>query len=344
MLGLTWLDKGSRNVPLFFFYIFGDMISSKIIITDVKQVPDTWIFEYYLNLPERLHGQTIKIHSVFKQEKTPSMCLYADRNTNAYRFKDFSSGYYGSAIDMVEKLFNMQFKDAAQKILNDYRQSLKSGYISQPVKAQNPFQITEHTVRSWIQEDADFWKMFGISRQLLEKYNVKPLSYYQMSNGEKVREFFPGTKITYGYFTQAGTIYKIYKPGTEKKFMKLAEHVQGLDQLEFDKDVLVICSSLKDAMTLEAMNFKIEVIAPDSENSTLRPHILNNLRTKYKKIITLFDNDEAGIKAIEKYRSEYGINGCFYPYAKDISDGVKENGLSSVRNTIEKILLETINI
>jgi hypothetical protein len=319
------------------------MISSKIIIKDVKQVPDNWIFEYYLNLPERLHGQTVKIHSVFKNEKTPSMCLYADSATSKYKFKDFSSGNYGSAIDLVQTIFNLDFKDAAQRILDDYIRSLKSGYIGQTVKPKQSFQISEYSVRNWIQADADFWKEFGISRTLLEKYNVKPLSYYQMSNGDKVREFFPGRKITYGYFTKDDTIYKIYRPNTDKKFMKLAEYVQGLDQLQYDKDILVICSSLKDAMTLEAMNFKIEVIAPDSENSSLKPDLLNNLRSKYKKIITVFDNDDAGIAAMDKYRTEYGINGCFYPYAKDISDGVKQNGLSSVRNVMERIMLETIN-
>jgi hypothetical protein len=319
------------------------MISSKIIIKDVKQVPDNWIFEYYLNLPERLHGQTVKIHSVFKNEKTPSMCLYADSATSKYKFKDFSSGNYGSAIDLVQTIFNLDFKDAAQRILDDYIRSLKSGYIGQTVKPKQSFQISEYSVRNWIQADADFWKEFGISRTLLEKYNVKPLSYYQMSNGDKVREFFPGRKITYGYFTKDNIIYKIYRPNTDKKFMKLAEYVQGLDQLQYDKHILVICSSLKDAMTLEAMKFKIEVIAPNSENSSLKPDLLNNLRSKYKKIITVFDNDDAGIVAMDKYRTEYGINGCFYPYAKDISDGVKQNGLSSVRNVMERIMLETIN-
>jgi len=320
------------------------MISTKQIIIDVKEVPEAWIFEYYLNLPEKLHGQTVKIHSVFKNEKTPSMCVFIDQKKNSYRYKDFSSGNYGNGFDLVTKLFNIDFKDAVQKILHDYRQSLKSGYITSTIKPVNPYRIVEHTVRPWIQADADYWKQFGISRTLLEKYNVKPLSYYKMNNGIQDKEFFPGTRITYGYFTKADTIYKIYKPGADKKFMKLNEHIQGLEQLEYSADVLVICSSLKDAMTLEAMNFKLETIAPDSENSSLKPHVLNNLQSKYKKIITLFDNDEAGIKAIEKYKREHRIHGCFYPHAKDISDAVQQFGLSSVRNVLEKILLETINL
>lgn len=320
------------------------MINSKGIVTDIKQIPETWIFEYYLNLPERLHGQTVKIHSVFKQEKTPSMCVFIDRHKNSYRYKDFSSGNYGNPYDLVMKMFNVSFSDAVQKILHDYTKSSRAGYIAAEVVPKQSYQVAQYTVRNWIQEDADYWKQFGISRKLLEKYNVKPLSYYKMSNGDVEREFYPGKRITYGYFTIDGEIYKLYKPNSKKKFMKLREHIQGLEQLEFKSDVLVICSSLKDCMTLEAMNFKLETIAPDSENSGLRPDVLDQLKRKYKKIITLFDNDEAGINAIQKYKTEHGISGCFYPHAKDISDGVKSSGLKSVRNILEKILLETINL
>ena len=55
-----------------------------------KDVPTTWIFEHYLNLTEQLDGQQIKIKSVFKTEKTPSMIVYMDAFTMTYKFKDFS--------------------------------------------------------------------------------------------------------------------------------------------------------------------------------------------------------------------------------------------------------------
>ena len=51
-------------------------------------------------------------------------------------------------------------------------------------------------------------------------------------------------------------------------------------------------------MCLKSFGYNIEVIAPDSENSLIKPHVIENLKVKYKKVITLFDNDEAGKKAI----------------------------------------------
>ena len=41
------------------------MLSTKNIITNLKDVPQTWIFEYYCNLEEPLTGQNVKLKSFF---------------------------------------------------------------------------------------------------------------------------------------------------------------------------------------------------------------------------------------------------------------------------------------
>ena len=320
------------------------MLSTKHIVTDIKQVPITWIFEHYLNLPERLHGQQLKLLSVFKSERTPSMTLWYDQAKQEYRFKDFSSGEGGSAYDLVSKLYNLNFKEALYKIMTDYTRVKALGIEDQvEIVPQKAYTIESYEVRNWIENDAKYWSQYGISRRQLERYCVKPLKTYRMNNGEKTLNFTPSI-ITYGYFSMTGTLYKIYSPKNPKrKFFKVADHIQGIEQLKYESEILVICSSLKDAMCLDAMSFKLEVIAPDSENTTIKPMYIDVLRRRYKKIVTLFDNDEAGIKAIERYKNELGINGCFYPTAKDISDAVARDGQESVKNTLERILSATIN-
>jgi DNA primase len=321
------------------------MLSTKNIITDIKQVPVTWIFEHYLNLPEKLHGQQIKMLSVFKHERTPSMSLWYDQAKHEYRFKDFSSGEGGSAYDLVTKLYNLNFQEAIDKIMNDYTIAKKKGLCDKvEIVPQSSYSVESYEIRNWIQNDAKYWSQYGISRKQLEKYNVKPLKSYKMDNGQKTLYFEPSI-ITYGYFSMSEVLYKIYSPKNPKrKFFKVADHVQGIEQLAYQYDILVICSSLKDAMCLDAMEFKLEVIAPDSENTMIKPMYIDVLKRKYKRIITLFDNDEAGIKAIERYKTELGINGCFYPTAKDISDAVARDGQELVKNTLERILSATINV
>jgi hypothetical protein len=77
----------------------------------IKEVPTEWIFEFYLNL-EKLHGQEVKIHSIFRNERTPSMCIFLCEKSNEYKYKDFSSGEYGSAVDLVKHLFNLTYEGA----------------------------------------------------------------------------------------------------------------------------------------------------------------------------------------------------------------------------------------
>ena len=78
------------------------MISSKKIVVNISDVPSYWVFQYYLNISEKLTGQDIKIKSIFNpSEKTPSMCLYVDNAYNIdksqsqqYVYKDFSTGKF----------------------------------------------------------------------------------------------------------------------------------------------------------------------------------------------------------------------------------------------------------
>ena len=141
-----------------------------------------------------------------------------------------------------------------------------------------------------------------------------------------------------------GNPYKIYQPLKKKhKFHKLAPYIQGLDQLEYNQPYLVICSSLKDAMCLMGFGYNIEVIAPDSENTIIKPYLIENLKTKYKSIITLFDNDDAGKKAIEKYRERYGINGTCLSLSKDISDSIREYGFEKTHSELKPLLKQALN-
>ena len=96
-------------------------------------------------------------------------------------------------------------------------------------------------------------------------------------------------------------------------------------------------------MCLSSFGYNLEVIAPNSENSVIKPYIIDNLQSKYKRVITLFDNDDAGLKAIDKYKSLYDINGCALTISKDISDAVKAHGFDVVHKHLKPLLKETLN-
>jgi len=330
------------------------MLSTKKLIVNISDVPSYWVFQYYLNISEKLTGQDIKIKSIFNpSEKTPSMCLYVDKAFNIdksqsqqYVYKDFSTGSFGNKIHLVKYLFNISFSDAVEKIICDYNNYIKNEELEDVVfKAQARWKVDFIKERPWNNSDANFWLQFNIGSTMLKKFNVKPLEYYNLvlEDGDSIKTHKITGPNIYGYFDKDGDVYKIYKPLTKKhKFFKVKSHLQGLDQLEYKNPYLVICSSLKDAMCLQSMGYNVDVISPDSENTMIKPYIIENLKSKYKKVITLFDNDVAGKKAVDSYNKAYGVQGIVSPLCKDISDAVKEHGTETVHKELKPLLKQAI--
>ena len=307
----------------------------------IDKVPSTWIFEYYANLPEKLHGQTVAILSIFSIEKTPSLKFFY--KNGHYRFNCFSSGYKGNAVDFVMRKHNCSEPDAVNMILIDYaREGISKKDII--IKEEPRYQITSFKTRQWNELDAKFWTQFGIGSRLLEKYNVKPLSEYVSTKvtDKGVIDFTVGGHHVYGYFKGDGTLYKIYRPTKEDfRFLNVCPYIQGLEQLEYKTDMLIITSSLKDLLALLTLDMNVESIAPSSENSMLQRSLLSASSLKYKRIVTLFDNDAAGHKAMERYEDMYNIPGIYLNLSKDLSDSIRDFGIIKTKQCL-KPLIESI--
>jgi hypothetical protein len=261
-------------------------------------------------------------------------------------YKDFSTGKGGNKINLIQDIFNLNYATAVEKMINDYNKFVaQNGSVKIEFKPQPKWDVELVKTRSWNQDDAAYWLQYRIGSSMLSKYNVRPIDYYNLvksNNGTVEKKTIRG-KNMYGYYNKHGQIFKIYQPLRDGfKFYKIESYIQGLDQLEYKQPYLVIASSLKDVMSLAGFGYNLEVIAPDSENTLIKPYIIENLKSKYKKVITLFDNDDAGKKAIAIYKKNYDINGCALDLAKDISDAVKEYGFDEVHANLKPLLKETI--
>jgi len=324
------------------------MFSTKNFVIEGSDVPSTWVFQYYLDLPERLTGQDVKIKSIFNpNERSPSFCIYVDKTIMQYKFKDFSTGKSGNKVDLVKLILDVDFSEAMRKIVSDYNKFVKSpDYKEEKFTPQERWEIDFINLRDWTTEDSDYWLSYRIGKSLLDTYNVKPIDYYNLVKQEanEIKKLKIGSKFCYGYFDNNGEVYKIYQPHSKKhKFYKAKQYLQGLDQLKFNQPYLVICSSLKDAICLKSMGYNIEVISPDSENTMIKPHIIEHLKKKYKKVITLFDNDKAGLHAVDMYAKTYNIDGFVPTICKDISDAMKEIGFDKVHAMLKPLLKKTLN-
>jgi len=316
------------------------MFKTKNLVHDVHDVPTQWIFQHFCSIKEKLTGQDVKIKSLFNpNERTPSMCIYSDKDNN-YRYKDFSTGKGGSAIDLVKDLKQVPFHKACQLIVENYNDFVlhnNGGYDFEEFQRAAKYKVTSHKLRSWSTQDQYFWTQFNIGSKLLEAHNVKPLESYCMTKDDK-NLCIKGLYL-YGYFKEDGTLYKIYQPKTlDKKFIKVTNCIQGWEQLGNHTN-LVITSSIKDVMSIKSLKLEIDVIAPDSENTMLKQDIMEELQSKYKKIVVLFDYDDAGIKAMQTYKEKYPfIETTVLPMSKDVSDSIKDFGAKEVRNRLVPIL------
>ena len=124
---------------------------------------------------------------------------------------------------------------------------------------------------------------------------------------------------------------------------KYGEGGSSLEQLKYDCKYLLITSSLKDLMTFDKLSIgNIESIAPDSENTMISETVIKELKSKYFKIIILFDNDEPGIKAAQKYKEKYGLDYVILPLEKDLSDSVKLHGIDKVKEVLFPLLKQVL--
>jgi hypothetical protein len=277
------------------------------------------------------------------------MCIYYASN-GIYRYKDFSSGKSGDALDFVKELFNLTTRgETAHKVIEDYNNYIlinKDAHSIRDFKKRSKYKVTEFIVRSWTNIDAKFWTKFHIGSKDLEFWHIKPLDSYKLEKDEdgELHEVIIKGNNMYGYFRKDGTLYKIYHPfNKEHKFIKVKDYIQGSDQITLTTPYLIICSSLKDVIAFTKLGYKnAEAIAPDSENTMIPEHMITIYKSKYKALCTLFDNDVAGINSMTKYQERYDIKSILLEMSKDISDSVKDYGLLKVKEVLTPLLKQAL--
>ena len=319
------------------------MISTKHLTFNLNDVPREWIFENYCSLSEKLSGQDVKIKSLFNpKERTPSMYVFYCTINNTYKYKDFSTDKGGDAIDLVQSLFGLNSRyDAVKKIINDYKLFIKTNnYTPQAFKKQSKYELSMFETRDWNKLDAAYWNQYKISSGLLKKYNIKPLSKYELSKKEndEIKTVNIEGNYIYGYFKKDGSLYKIYQPKNQnKKFLKIKNYIQGSEQLT-DSDTLFIASSLKDGLCLKNMFNKYDFIAPDSENTMIKKEHLDVIISRYSRVYIIFDNDEAGKASTQKYLEIYSsFRPIYLDIEKDVADAVKSHGYLKVFSRIKQL-------
>lgn len=309
----------------------------KLLVTNketYQKVSDYDIFSRYIP------GFKINnlIRSPLREDSHPSFSTY--KTSNSIRFRDFSTGDNGNAIEFVKQLFKLPtIKEAYDKVKEEFTDYTPTTYTH--------FTETKNIgiVRQpFTKEDLEFWKKYNISKDTLERYEVFSIKNYLVND------------VLKGTYTQDNPMYaykiynrfKIYRPLADK-FYKWRQNLsnwdmQGFAQLKDKGNLLIITKSLKDVMVLSELGFN--AVAPPSESAMIPPEVIQNLTERFTNIILLYDRDKAGMKSSREMMKKYNLDFMFIPKkfgVKDISDFIKLHGKELTKQFLDGKTKEKFN-
>ena len=275
-------------------------------------------------------------NSPLRKDKTPSFGCFYSRKTNQLLFKDHGTGECGNVIKFVSLITGLtNYSD----ILNDIVNKLKITSSTHLDSSKQYIPSTETVIGVVRQEftdtDINYWRQFNIQVETLKKFGVSSIKYY-LCNGI-VKSVYKEENPMYAY--KVYNHFKIYKPYADK-YTKWRNNlteldIQGNKQLPKTGDILVITKSMKDVMCLYEMG--IPAISPSSESTFIPDRVLEQLKKRFKRIIILFDRDSSGCKSSIKIWNKYKLKPLFINKrfkSKDISDAIKYNGFSTIKEWI----------
>jgi len=283
--------------------------------------------------------------SPLRTELTPSFGYFMGESGEIC-FNDFKLGK-GDCIKFVQIMFDLNYFEALSKIVIDFKltdkfyyKNLKSNHNKPITKIDYSFRESiikkNHNIklgkkkRDWKLYDLVYWQQYGINLDILNKYKVEPIEYIFINDKPILAD-----KYTYCFteFKDGNKTYKIYQP-FNKEFKWLNNHDssvwQGWKQLPEKGDELIITKSLKDVMSIDSI-LGIPAVSLQSEGTKPKPHIIQELKNRFKTIYLLYDNDFdkeknwGQIFAKELYK-EFDMINLMIPSefeSKDFSDLVK---------------------
>ena len=292
--------------------------------------------------------------SPLRRDNTPTCSFYKNKSGELI-FKDFNGSFYGNFISVVMEKYHVSYYKALQIIAEDFNLSKRhtDKVAINPIKPSTTvFKDTGPAdvrveIKDFTQKELNWWNSYGITLDILKKFNVYSCKNIFL-NGELFKTIYKDN-FMFGYYGGKKDnleLWRIYFPKQSNyRFLTNwpAKKIQGLKQLKKDGDICVITKSMKDTMCLYSLG--ISAIAPNSENLFIADTILERLKSKFKYIIVLYDNDLPGIQNMRKIKKKHPELIYFYIprhyNAKDISDFYKKYGkdktLEFVKDNLNKL-------
>ena len=282
------------------------------------------------------------------KDSTPSFGIYARNNKLLWNdFGDPTSSGAGDVFKFVQIMHNMTFLEALADINNSMNLGIKHNASVKPSanriiypkyqqKILKKGAYIQRIVQRFNEADKKYWQQGSVKKTTLQHFNIFSTKKIYF-NFVKIWEYTDNNPI---YSWEIDGKIKGYRPLEKNKRKKWINNcsgnsIQGWEQLPEKGDILFITKSLKDVVVFYEMG--IPAIAPQSENIVLKEEVIDGLYERFNNIIVMFDNDEAGIKAMIEYEFMHGIPYIYIPTergAKDAFEFVSKYSLAELKRFI----------
>ena len=326
-------------------FSFQPKITKELILS---RFSEEQLMEYYLHLPVKKG----LFRSPLRRDKQPTCSFYRNKSGTLI-FKDFATGQHLNIFDVVQSIFRCDYFESLRIIANDFGIVRDNTLHKNPGKINlNPIKIKDKEISKIqieVQEFTDgelkWWGKYGISKDILKRFNVYSCKHVFLNDQlfAKSQQHCP----IFGYYGkkyQGLELWRCYFPKrTSFRFITNwpSKKIQGYDQLPKKGKLLVITKSMKDSMCLYSCG--ITACAPNSENLFISDKVLEDLKSRFKNIVVLYDNDRPGLYNMAKIRREHPeLTYVFIPKrygSKDISDFYKDHGRKETLNLIKTFIL-----
>lgn len=319
-------------------------ITKEFILERIKQ--EDIFKKYFSPLDDSFNSIKIGPHYINplrNDDDNPGCAFYYD-NRGMLKFNDFAGGMNIDCFNVVEQLYNCNFKQALIKIYEHFNLIENDKIVLEEIK-ENAKELRRKNkksikveIKNWNNLELEYWNQYYISKELLSLYNVYPIRRAYVD--DKLVYEYSLSDFAFVYFFGRGII-KIYFPLRKKGEMRFVQNdgsiLQGSEQLSATGDFCIITKSYKDVIALRT--FGIEAVAPMTEKVMISDRQHSILRSRFENLYTLFDFDKTGIRLAAKYRMEYGIPALMFDKnqdEKDFTDNLKKYDYNYMLDYIEE--------
>ena len=311
-----------------------------------EKVSQEQIFRFYYPYDFKLKHLCL---SAFVKERNPSMIIGTKSQDGDIIFKCFNSHHKGDCIVFVKELFNLDYREALEKIAKDfgilemdntrYESIIKQLPISKITKKKTAPDIVVAT-RSFNNEELSYWNDYYQDEEDLKREHIFAPKKIWVN---KVPLILKSTELTFCYYYPEIDKWKLYKPFAPKdrKWMGNVplQTSWGLENIDKEQNTIVT-KSLKDYMIVRKI-YNYVVGVQNESLAAFSEEFANNLTMGSRKVYYAGDSDIPGKAAsyliTENFKWKH-LNppDKYLPEIKDWADLAKEKGIEYVYNHLMK--------